>query len=360
MRCKLLAAAWLGTGLLLAGGTRAAETEDLDAQLAQRHALVFAEFQTAYRAVVEKVNQRFGIDYAKLDEAYHAWCEEYQRRLSAIEAVPDEARRQREKRALEASLASEALQYLEAKLYLDNELDRDHLLKARRLQGCEEILDMLTARDPLLRRFFHSPDYQRRYGLLLTRMVWALAEGASAWTKPLDTYTMFTDRTRMPFLITVSPTAFTSLAFLRSILLHEITHVLLCKGTLLAGLERPSSLKDSIPTQPTPSRYSLLFTLRYGHTPSYQYHLLQEYYAFSAQLLYDELAPPNAQRRLSPADRAQIERLRDWTYGELSDRHKAFVTAHPDSPIVSYIRASAQSGSSMSAVAPAVAGDVIE
>ena len=225
---------------------------------------------------------------------------------------------------------------------LENELARSHLLKARCMEAYEKIVDSLIQADPLFNYFFLSPEYRQQHGLLLKRVVWEL-EGGSSSTKPLDAYTLFTDRTQTPFLIKVGPAAFASLAFLRSILIHELNHLLIYKepvfDPLFADLKQGGAASGASSPKPTTAggSYSFFFNLRHGGTSGHQYFLIHEYYSFRAQLLYDETAPESPTHRLSPGDRAQTEKLAQWAFGQLSPRNKRFIQEHPDPPIQAYL-----------------------
>ena len=316
-----------------------AEGADINQRLAERIRQVQADYDAGRQAVIRRLNQSLGIDYVALAHRF-----EEQDRLSR----EPQALRQKTDASPPSDVASSAphdpvtspeyLRYTEARLLLENDLERNHLLRARCLQAYEKILDDLIDADPLLRDVFRSPESTSRYGLVFTRAVWGLFEGGSASTLPLNTYTVFADRSRMPFVINVSPAAFTSLAFLRSILLHEVNHVLLYKESRFAELERPSSFRESHPTQPIPGWYSLRFNLQYARTPAFQYHLLHEYYSFTAQRLYDDAAPQTPYHRLSPSDRAYIDQLYVWAARELSEESQALVRRHPDPPLAAYIR----------------------
>lgn len=330
----LCVSGWLWCSLAAAG------PRQMDEELVVRNAVAFAEFQVVYLKVVQRVNERFGIDYLALDRLYDPLYREYHDKRAIVAAIQDEQTRMRELSALEERFQTpEARRYMEARLFLDNELDREHLLKARRLQACEEILEALIASDPLLRHCFHSPEFQGRYGLLLKRAVWGLPEGLSATAKPLGPYTMFADRTRMPMLISVSPKAFGSLPYLRSTLIHELNHVLLDKEPPYAGLQRmPQSAPKT--TAPPPSRrYARYFMTRHGRSASYQYYVIQEYYSFVAQLLYDDRVRADPHRRLAPEERRYTEQLRDWAFEQLSPEQQAFIQRHPEPPLAPYLKA---------------------
>ena len=316
-----------------------AEGADINQQLADRIRHVQADYEAGRQAAIRRLNQSLGIDYVALAHRF----EEQDRLFREQEALRQQTNAAHPSQT--ASLAPvgpaaspEYLRYTEARLMLDNDLERNHLLRARCLQAYEAILDDLLNTDPLLRDVLRSPESTSRYGLVFTRAVWELFAGESASTIPLNTYTVFADRSRMPFVINVSPAAFTSLAFLRSILLHEINHVLLYKEPLFADLERSSSFHESHPTQPIPGWYSLWFNLQYARTPGFQYHLLHEYYSFKAQRLYDEVAPQTPYHRLLPNDRAYIDQLFVWAARELSEESQALVARHPDPPLAAYIR----------------------
>ena len=312
---------------------------DSNQQLAARIEAVHRDYQTAYRAVVGRINQQLGLDYDALDRAYQTQYRAYRLKLGLVEQMEDAAARRRAKEQLETFFKNpECVRYAEARAVLENELERDHLLRARSLSAYEEILDGLIAGDPLLRNFFQSPGYADARGLLLKRMVWELEGGASAMTVPLNTYAVFADRARTPYLIKVTPVAFDSLAFLRSILVHELNHVLLEKEPLLAGLPRSASVLDNTPGRPTQEPYSWFFNLRHGGTSTYQRALLHEYYGFTAQLLYDDQAPRDVYYRLTPEVRRHIESLAQWAYSELSPASRQFVRRHPRPPIDAYVQ----------------------
>jgi hypothetical protein len=137
----------------------------------------------------------------------------------------------------------------------------------------------------------------------------------------------------------VSPIAFTSLAFLQSILIHEINHVLLGKTPPFAAMspDAPATPSQGRSFAPPPDLYAVFFNLRHARTPGYQYHLLHEYYSFRAQLLYDDLTPSSPYYRLPPSDRRSIERLCAWSFSELNESHQAIVRQHPDPPIAAYL-----------------------
>lgn len=308
-------------------------------QLAERIRTAQADYLSARQAILQQINESFNIDYEALYRRYDARDREYRQQSAVVERIQDGPAKQRELEKLRAEFESpEYLRYAEAKLVLENELERNHLLRAASLQAYEEILDALINSDPILEYFFHSAEYRGSGGLLLKRVVWELSGGKSSSALPLTTYTVFADRTRTPFLIKVSPAAFSSLSFLRSIVLHELNHVLLYREPMFAGLDRPSSTDDSQPTKLSSSKYSLFFNLQYGGTTDYQYHLVHEYYAFKTQLLYDALAPDDPYHRLSPADRTHIEHLYEWSLGQLSGQFKAFVEEHPEPPLLPYIK----------------------
>lgn len=296
---------------------------DIHSELDQRLQAVQAQYQAARQLIVLRINPSFGIDYEALHRLYGGRDLLYRKNPTQRPRDPEYRR------------------YLEAQLVLENELERDHLLKAQCLDAYEKILDDLIQVDPLLRYFFDSPEYKARYGLLLKRVVWEISEGEAASAKALDAYTVFADRTQIPFLIRVGPAAFTRLSYLRSILIHELNHVLIYKEPLFEPLfqelEHPSSRREDIPQRPPPGLYGLFFNLRHGRTPGYQYYLLHEYYSFRAQLLGDDASPQDPTHRLSPADRKQIEQLADWAYSELSARSREFVKKNPAPPMQEYI-----------------------
>lgn len=308
-------------------------------RLTERMHAAQTEYLAARHAILRHLNERFGIDYEALFRRHDARDREYRQQLAAVEKIQDDGAKQQEREKLRAAFESpEYLQYADARLVLENELERHHLLRAKSLQAYEEILDDLINSDPIFAYFFHSAEYRAKGGLLLTRVVWELSGGKSSSAHPLTTYTVFADRTRTPFLIRVSPAAFSSLSFLRSIVLHELNHVLLYRDPLFAGLDHPSSLEENQPTRLSSSKYSLFFNLQYGGTTDYQYHLVHEYYAFKTQLLYDDLAPRNPYYRLLPADRTHIEHLYEWALGQLSGQYTTFIQEHPDPPLVPYLK----------------------
>lgn len=317
----------------------AVAAEDLNPRLTAQLQLVQVERDAVRQAVIRQIDRQLGIRYEALERLY--WDRErlYRQQLAIVGPPPPGSPsppRVQQQDPLFA--APEYRWYTEARLLLDNELVRNHFLKAKSLHAYDDILQALIDEEPLFHHLFRSPEARGRYGLLLTQVVWELPGAESASTKPLDAYTIFADRTQMPFLINVSSVAFTSLAFLRSIVVHELNHVLLYKHPRSTALEQMAPGQGTrVPTQPIPSSYSLFFNRRYGRTPHYQYHLLHEYYSFKAQLLYDDLAPASPYYRLSGADRRHIEHLYEWAWRELDERHRAFVEQYPDPPVVAYL-----------------------
>ncbi len=332
--------------ILIGCGTAIAESQDLHAQLAARNAAAFEEFLAAYAQVVEQVNRRFGINYLALDNRYGVPYREYWDKRLLLEHFQkdekDSPLSQSQKPQAEELLKSpEAMRYLEARLYLENELDKNHLLKGKRLQACEEVFETLSRTDPLLKYFFHSQKYQRSYGLLLKRVVWSFPEGVglSASTTALDTYTVFANRTQMPMLMTLTPVAFESLAFLNSIIIHELNHVLLYKEPLATNLHGSLRMEGPPLSSVLGDPYRWSFIRKHGGTSDYPDHLLQEYYALQAQLLYDNGMPSDSPYRLLPKDRLHIERLYEWVVQQLTGEYQALIAQHPDPPILRYLKA---------------------
>jgi hypothetical protein len=150
---------------------RPAAAADINQQLTERIEAVQAEHRAARQTMIRQINQRFGIDY----EALHRHFQDDDRVLRGQRAIvarvhPDIAIR-RERAKAEAILTSpDYRQYANARLVLDNELERNHLLRARGLQAYEGILDDVIKTDPLLTYFFRSSDAQERFGLLLSRV----------------------------------------------------------------------------------------------------------------------------------------------------------------------------------------------
>ena len=331
----LLLAGWL----MNAPAAMAAAPADINEQLAARISAVQQEYHTAYRAIVERVNRQFGADYEALHRAHQAHYEAYRQKSALVDQMEEGPRQRAARRELEAFFKDpDRLRYVEMRLVLENELERDHLLRARLLAAYEEMLDRLIEGDPLLRYFFQSPAYADAHGLLMKRMVWELAAGTSSSTTPLSAYAVFADRQRTPYLITLTPVAFDSLPFLRSILIHELNHVLMDKEAFLAGAEHAAATPSSAPSGDAASPYSRFFNLRFGGSSNYQHSLLHEYYSFKAQLLYDDEAPRNAAYRLPEVSRRYIESLAEWSYNELSPENKAFVQGHPTPPIEPYVQ----------------------
>lgn len=325
--------------ILFFSGPAIIYANDVHEELTDRMGRVRLLYDSARRGLVHQLNQRLGIDYEALSLQYQEEDFRYRQKLSIVEKIPNLEARRREEEKLRAELvAPDYRRFAEARLVLENDLQRNYALKAEVLQGYEEILDLLIDVDPTLSYFFRSDAYQQRYGLLLKRMVWELSGGEAASTKPLNTSPVFADRRRMPFLIQVSPNAFTSLAYLRSILIHELNHVVLDKEPLFLELRRPSGPGENVPKRPMTDLYSLFFNLRFARTPDYQYHLIQEYYSFEAQLACDDLTGLDPRYRLPPSDRRRIRELRDWALSELSGRNQAFIKRHPHPPIVAYLR----------------------
>jgi hypothetical protein len=319
-------------------GVARAEADPASSQrLSQRMQVLQSMYQAAHREAVARVNQQLGVDYDQLHQRYYTTYRLQQQKLSIVEQAGDGSADKAYDLLTEVTADIEQQLYAEASLVLDNELERSHLLRGAYLQGCEEVLDELIASDPLLSHIFRSAEYKNRYGLLLKRMVWRLDSGESALAKPLKAYTVFADRRQTPFLVLISPAAFDSLSFLRSILVHELNHVLLYKEPF-GGVERPVTEEEGVPKQPAGLPYGWLFTKRFARTSSYQFHLVHEYYAFKAQLLYDDQVRGDPYRALPMKDRIHIEHLYAWALGELSGQSREVIRRSPDPPIITLMR----------------------
>jgi hypothetical protein len=304
-------------------------------RLADRMHALQTLYQAAYREAVRRVDQELQVDYETLRQQYQSAYRLNQQKLTIAEQAGESF--QVRDVLTDPDEPPELRLFGEASLVLENELERSHLLKGQYLQACEDLLDDVIEEDALLRYFFRSREYKGRYGLLLKRMVWRLDNGESASARPLKPYTVFADRRQTPFLVLVSPAAFDSLAFLRSILLHELNHVLLYKEPY-RGVERPAEAEEGVPKTPISLPYGWLFTKRFARTNAYQFHLMHEYYAFKAQLIYDGSVRGDPHRELPMKDRVHIEHLYAWTLAELSPQSREVIQQTPEPPIIALLR----------------------
>ncbi len=279
--------------------------------------------QTAHRAYDQKVrslekevNALFQIDFTEASKTYGPEMRALETKISVAAKLDDPAiRRQRIQQIQNEYRNSELDRYLQAFYYLQNELEKDHRFVGEYLSLLEEALDKLIREDPFFSTIFLSQKFKDKNGLILKRVAWQPSRlyNVSAETSPLKIHSLFADTSRTPILIKLTPAAFSSPAFLRSILIHEINHALLYKDPLLS--------KAEILAGPV--------------SPSYQYYLLHEYYGLKAQILWDD-EPRNTNWKLDEANRENIGKMLEWTYAQLSEKNKKFVTQNPNPPIMRF------------------------
>lgn len=247
-------------------------------------------------------------------------------------AVASETLSDRSRLELE-TMIEEAWQYHKTH-HGQNNLEKDHGFIGAMLEKFETILDRLISEDPFFRALIKSPEYQNQWGLILTRVVWQseLGRDISGETVQLKNYSPFADPSKAPMLIKLTPLAFTSLPFLRSILLHELNHVCFFKDPRFSDPRR----FQGAALQSSKGVMRHYFSRLDPRDPSYQFYLIHEYYSFKSQLLFDEQMEPIF--RLDPLSKARFEKMMEWTYAQMNAPNQKFVKLNPLPPISVQLR----------------------
>ena len=306
--------------------------EEIDSQIKAAQEL----YQTKLRSLEGQVNEIFQINFLKLSKELQIQMNERRLMSSFLNEIPDPHKREELLVSLKKEYAGERLdRFIEATAYLENEIEKDHLFVEKLLSSLEAVLDGVIQKDPIFRYAFLSPEFRNRYGLILRRVVWQAAQlrNVSAETGPLNVHSVFADKRKVPFLIKVTPFAFSSPSFLRSILIHELNHVYFYKEPPFSDARQFSSAAQQAPAGILTRYFKELNPFH----PSYQYYLVHEYYSFKSQLLFDEKVRQSPSFRLSEADKKHVEKMLDWTYSQLNQKNKDFVQKNPNPPILPLI-----------------------
>lgn len=306
--------------------------EQIDAKLHEAGQI----FQVKYRQIENGVNARFKIRYSKLMKEYEAAAQEFNQKFSFLSQIPDPLERGRKIELLKKQYQNRGLQrYIEAYYYFQNELEEDHLFMGKLLENLEEILNLVLQKDPVFRETFFSEKFQEHYGLLLKRVVWSsqMLKDVSSETVPLNVHSVFGNKSKIPILVKITPQAFNSLAFLRSILVHELNHFYLFKDPKFAD----ATPFEGAALKAAEGPFSHYFTSLNPADPSYQYHLIHEFYSLKSQLLFDQRVPANYYFRLDSGNKERVENMFAWTYQQLNIPNQNFVKNHPDPPVLPLI-----------------------
>ena len=307
-----------------------------DEQLQAKIELARQVYEAKYQTLEEEVSRLFNINFAEYKKNYEEQMNQLNFKTSIIEKLQDQAEKERQLHQLEKEYRdSELFRYLEADRYLQNEMQKDHLFVGRYLSLLEEVVSAVIAKDPILSYAFHSRESENRLGLILTKVVWESGtfHDVSAVTKPLNLHSVFADKTKIPMLIDITPLAFPSLAFLRSIIIHELNHVYMYKDPVFSDVRRFAGAAVA----PANGPFSHYFKSMNPFNPSYQYYLIHEYYSFKTQLIFDDLAGNTPFFRLDDANRENIKQMLKWSYDQLNEENKQFIERHPDPPILKLI-----------------------
>ena len=290
-------------------------------------------YRSKYKAIVDKVNQTFGIDFTELMKTYQEKTKELDSKRAMITQIPDPVERNQQMESLKKLYQDERFaKYLEAYYFYENEMQKEHAFMGEFLTRLERILDEVIEPDPLFNYVFNSPEFKKEHGLVLKRVVWPTdtLKDVSAETLPLEVHSIFADASKTPILLKVTLAAFHSLAFLRSILIHETCHIYFYKQSALEGIEKFSGGAVA----PALGAFTHYFKNMNPFSPSYQYYLIHEYYGFRTQVLFDERFKDRPFFKLDPENRKYVEKMLEWTRSQLNENNKKFVEKNPDPPIV--------------------------
>jgi hypothetical protein len=285
-----------------------------------------------YREVEKKAGVMFKIDFGNQRTNLEGQMHQLDLKLSMIKNIQDPEEQALRLRQLEEEYAdSDLLPAMQAYHYVQNEMEKDHRFVGQYLAMLEEIVDVVIQKDPMFRYMFHSDEFERDQGLILTRVVWkaGVDVNVSAVTKPLNLHSVFADKVKIPMLITITPIAFHSLAFLRSILLHEVNHAYMFRDIVFSDVNRFSG--GAI--EPAKGNFTHYFKMMNPVSPSYQYHLIHEYYSLKAQLLFDDFMVGDAIYKLDKGSKENIKQIMQWSYSQLNEKNKAFTDTNDTPPV---------------------------
>lgn len=293
-------------------------------------------YQNKTRAIQDEVNKTFQVNFPELKKQYELKMNELNMKLSIIDKMENPIEKDLKTKELQNEYQDEQLyRYLEANSYYENEIEKDHLFVGELLERLENILEMVTQKDPVLKYAFYSGEFKSHYGLVLKRVVWSSTtlQNVSAETAPINVHSVFGDKTKIPALIKFTPIAFYNLAFLRSIVIHELNHACFYKDPAFSDVTQFSGgAKEK--AQGSATHY---FKSLNPYNPTYQYHLIHEYYSFKTQLIFDKLVEDTPYLRLDPANKQNTENMLNWTYSQLNESNKKFIEDNPEPPIMKVI-----------------------
>ena len=314
-----------------------AENTPTDEELQKKIQEAQEFYQAKYRTIEGQVNQMFQINFSELKQQYESKMNELNMKTSLIDKIDDAIQKDTEMKKLQNETQDEQLyKYIEANSYYENEIEKDHLFVGGLLERLENILEMVCQKDPIFKYSFYSGEFKNRYGLVLKRVVWSSTtlQNVSAETSPINVHSVFGDKTKIPALIKFTPIAFFNLAFLRSIVIHELNHACFYKDPSFSDVTKFSggALEKA---EGSATHY---FKTLNPYNPTYQYHLIHEYYSFKTQLIFDKVAEDTPYFRLDAANKQNTENMLNWTYSQLNESNKKFIADNPDPPIMKIIK----------------------
>lgn len=294
-------------------------------------------YNSKYQVVEQEVSKLFGIDISEYKRTHQSQIDQLNLKMSLIEKIEDPEEEKKHFRILEKEYEnSDLFQYLEAYYYLQNDMEKDHLFVGKYLTILEKLTDLVIKKDPIFQYAFLSKEYQKDQGLILTRVVWqiAISRNVCIATQPLNLHSVFANKTKIPMLIRITPTAFYSLSYLRSLLVHELNHVYMYRDPILSDTKRFGGKAIAR----AKGKFTHYFKSMNPVNPSYQYHLIHEYYSLKSQLMFDEVVGEDPFYRLDEGNRKNIEQMLSWTYSQLNKDNKEFVKANPIPPVFNLIQ----------------------
>ena len=295
-----------------------------------------AFYQAKYRVIEDQVNQMFGINFSELKKQYEVKMNEINMKMSIIEKIDNPIEKDIKTKELQNEYQDpELYKYIEANSFYENEIEKDHMFVGELLDRLEKILETVVQKDPIFKYAYYSGEFKSHYGLVLKRVVWSSTtlQNVSAETSPINVHSVFGDKTKIPALIKYTPIAFFNLAFLRSIVIHELNHACFYKDPGFSDVTQFSGGA----TEKAEGNATHYFKSLNPYNPTYQYHLIHEYYSFKTQLIFDSLAENTPYFRLDAANKQNTENMLNWTYSQFNDSNKKFVADHPDPPIMKII-----------------------
>ncbi len=319
--------------LWMAGAQSAASPKLVDQDTSQLLSEAQALYNQKFKETENLILLRYKIQYSEYISKYQDQLLLYRDREAQVYKEKNRSLRITLLKKLQQDFPDAEMKKAAEIFYVfQNEMERDHAFTGNFLSKLEKVLEKVIQEDDFFRWIFVSSEFRNRYGLVLREVVWQIEQGSdlSGQTVPLNVHSFFLDNSKTPILVKLSPQAFKSLPFLRSILMHEANHVLMFKHPLFRNAE----IFSGPAVRPAEGPYSHYFSKLNPSDMLYQFYLVHEYYGFQTQLLMSEVCGKDPKCRLEDRHQVYFQKALEWTFHELNSSNQGFVKKHPEPPAV--------------------------